>query len=31
MRKQIAREQTLWYEELNKEIEKNRITHDKNR
>ena len=32
MRKRIAREQTLWYEEeLNKEIEKDRIAHDKNR
>ena len=30
MRKRIAREQTLWYEEeLNKEIEKDRIAHDK--
>ena len=30
MRKRIAREQTLWYEkELNKEIKKDRIAHDK--
>ena len=30
MRKRVAHEQALWYEEeLNKEIEKDRLTHEK--